>query len=80
MYTYVLSWETYVGHRVNALNFGSLLNTGNRPLYTMVGRFATFGRIARWWAALRPLALLRNDAIGALPEFSDFTLCKWNSL
>ena len=30
---------------VNALNFGSVLNTGNRLLYTIMSHVAAFGRI-----------------------------------
>ena len=29
--------------RVNALNLGKLINSGYRPLYIMIGRFAEFG-------------------------------------
>ena len=32
-------------YRVDALNFGSVLNTANRLLYTMMSHYAAFGRI-----------------------------------
>ena len=40
-----LSYVIFELIRVSALNFGSVLNTGNRPLYTMIGRFAAIGTI-----------------------------------
>ena len=57
-------------YKVNAQNFGSLINTGNMLLYTMMSHFAAFGRIGHAlmdrfvafrpiinsWAAVRPIS------------------------
>ena len=67
--------------RLNALYSGSVLNTGNRPLYTMDGHFARF-TFTHWWAALRPLGPLQTygplhglfPVFSTLLEFSAFTL------
>ena len=75
-------------YRVEALNSGNVLNTGNRFLYTWMGRFAALQSIIDLWATLRLMAPSCNDGplcgpfpiFRTLPEFSDFTIAQSSTL